>query len=192
MVQVTANATLKTTAYAGRLRRLVAYTIDTVLLYGAVFISQFVIYAITNGRIFMTLNEPHNKFWLWGWIFLTVVIPIWGYFAISESSTKQATLGKRILSLQVTDTAGNRLSVRHAWLRTIAKLGYLEIGHIALVAYLPTATQTPPPFPTSVIVVLYGLMGLYVAVMALTPRRQSVHDLLVGTVVVQHSKPRVT
>ena len=194
MVQVTADATLKTTTYAGRVRRLIAYIVDVVIVYSALMTAQLIIYAITYGRISTMLISLNNWLLSWGWVFLTVSLPIWCYFAISEASTKQATFGKRMLGLCVTDTAGNRLSVRQLWLRTIAKLGYLEIGHVAMFQFLsrPISTQTPAQFPTGVIVVLYGLMGLYVAVMALTLRRQSVHDLLVGTVVVQHSKSRVT
>ena len=188
MQPVTTNAPLKTTIYASVVRRLVAYAVDVMLLYTAVLTAQFVLFTLTQGRISTMLSELDNWVLLWGWAWFTISLPIWSYFALSEASTKQATLGKRLLGLRVTNTAGNRLRARHAWLRTIAKLGYLEIGHVAMFQFFsrPIAAQVPAQFPTSIIVVLYGLMGLYVAVMVLTPRRQSVHDLLVGTVVVQH------
>jgi len=46
----------------------------------------------------------------------------WLYFALQESSAKQATLGKQALGIYVTDTAGRRLSFMKATLRFFGKL----------------------------------------------------------------------
>ncbi|TGC06664.1 hypothetical protein CUN85_12740 [Methanolobus halotolerans] len=70
--------------------------------------------------------------------FITVLYVLirWLYFAIMESSSYQATFGKQLIGMKVTDLAGNRISFWKATLRHFAKilssvvfyLGYLMIG----------------------------------------------------------------
>jgi uncharacterized RDD family membrane protein YckC len=51
------------------------------------------------------------------------------YFSLLESSSKQATLGKRLLHIKVSDLAGQRISVRRALARNLAKvLTFLTYG----------------------------------------------------------------
>ena len=57
----------------------------------------------------------------------------WLYFALLESSPRQATLGKMALSIKVTDMAGQRISFGRATARNLAKLissAILLIGFI--------------------------------------------------------------
>lgn len=74
-------------------------------------------------------------------VILTVLPPVailatWLYFAVLESSSWQATLGKKLLGLYVTDIKGQRLSLSRATGRTFAKflssmtagIGYLLCG----------------------------------------------------------------
>src|SRR5687767_7260913 len=46
--------------------------------------------------------------------FIVVIAIGWAYHAILESSSWQATLGKRALGMQVTNLAGNRISIGRA------------------------------------------------------------------------------
>jgi uncharacterized RDD family membrane protein YckC len=56
----------------------------------------------------------------------------WGYFAIAESSQKQATIGKRVLGIIVTDLEGNQISLMNAtrrfWVKVIS--GFLFAAFI--------------------------------------------------------------
>jgi uncharacterized RDD family membrane protein YckC len=57
----------------------------------------------------------------------------WLYFALQESSAAQATLGKRLLGIRVTDTLGNRLTFGRATGRHFGKIVsglILGIGYI--------------------------------------------------------------
>ncbi|WP_449436630.1 RDD family protein [Pedobacter steynii] len=55
------------------------------------------------------------------------------YSSIAEASDKQATIGKRLLNIKVTDLGGNRISLNNAYGRNVSKvlsvapffLGYL-------------------------------------------------------------------
>lgn len=79
----------------------------------------------------------------------------WVYFAAMESSGWQATLGKRAIGLKVTDTSGARISFRRASGRFFGK------------------------------VLSCLLFGIGFLMAAFTARRQALHDLLVGTLVVR-------
>ena len=77
----------------------------------------------------------------------------WLYFALFESSSLQGPIGKSLLGLRVTDLAGNRVTFLHASRRHFAKLATLTILSIGMATIL------------------------------FTKKKQSVHDLLVGTLV---------
>lgn len=55
------------------------------------------------------------------------------YFALMESSTYQATLGKIVLGIKVTDVHGNRLNFSRALLRNLSKI---ISGIILFIGYL--------------------------------------------------------
>jgi uncharacterized RDD family membrane protein YckC len=77
------------------------------------------------------------------------------YYTLFEGSALQATPGKKALRLRVTDLAGRRISLGRAAVRQLAKL----ISGVTF--YLG-----------------YVLAGF-------TPRRQALHDLLAGCLVVR-------
>lgn len=85
---------------------------------------------------------------------LLAIVVSWLYFALSESSEWQATLGKKALSLKVTDLDGNRLSFGRA---TGRYFGKIVSGVILLIGYI--------------------MIGF-------TEKKQGLHDILAGTLVV--------
>jgi len=83
------------------------------------------------------------------------VIINWLYEAIMTSSTWQATVGKKILGLKVTDEAGNRISFARATGRHFAKI----------------------------ISVMTCFIGFIMA--AFTDRKRALHDFIAGTLVIK-------
>lgn len=81
----------------------------------------------------------------------------WIYYSTQESSSKRATLGKRVMGLQVTDLNGARISF---W-RSTAR-------------YFSTLLSALPLF-------IGYLMVLF------NPKRQALHDLIAGTLVMRLS-----
>jgi uncharacterized RDD family membrane protein YckC len=81
------------------------------------------------------------------------ILITWLYFTISESSPWQATLGKKLLGLRVTDEAGNRIGFGRAngryWSKILSAL-FLLIGFIMV---------------------------------AFTEKKQGMHDKIAGTLV---------
>ena len=79
----------------------------------------------------------------------------WIYFAAMESSSRQGTLGKMAVGIKVTDVSGGRVSFGRASARFFAKP----------VCGVPTA-------------------GLSVLMAAFTKKKQCLHDMMAGSLVV--------
>jgi uncharacterized RDD family membrane protein YckC len=89
-----------------------------------------------------------------GLVTLSTVVQ-WLYYALLESSSKQATVGKMALGIRVTDLEGARISFGRATGRYFGKI-------------------------------LSGLiLGIGFLMAAFTERKQALHDLLAGTLVVR-------
>ncbi len=170
--------------YAGLDRRLGAYAVDVLLLYAISGGLQYALYRLFGGFPFDRLTTgPQVE----AWVLLTISLPTWLYFTFSESSGRQASLGKRLFSLRVTDAREARISPARAFLRTLLKLLPWELTHLSLL--LPTPILTDPnPQPRLGLILVYPLLGLYMLSMIFTPRKRSIHDLLAGTLVLQDAK----
>ena len=86
---------------------------------------------------------------------LQVMVLDWLYFALSESSGWQATIGKRVLGLRVIDMEGHRIGVGRASVRYFAK--YLSA--------------------------MFFMIG-YIMI-AFTSKKQGLHDMIAETLVVK-------
>ncbi|MFY9618707.1 MAG: RDD family protein [Pyrinomonadaceae bacterium] len=167
--------------YASVIRRVLAYAVDAVIL--------FVAFPLILGAVFalllystVGLDWMLNGLLFWLYVFSTVSLPFWLYYSLLESSSRQATFGMRLFRLQVADTSGRRISFGRALLRTVVKLLPFELNHLVL--FLPTPIWgDPEPGFRFGFVVVNALMILYIATPFLTRRKQSVHDLIAGTVV---------
>lgn len=79
----------------------------------------------------------------------------WAYFAIQESSPKQATIGKQAMGLVVTDIEGQPISFAKASIRHFSKI-------------------------LSALILLIGyIMAIF------TEKKQALHDIIAGTLVLQ-------
>jgi uncharacterized RDD family membrane protein YckC len=89
-------------------------------------------------------------------VFLSGLLIGWLYFASMESSERQATFGKAMLNLRVTDANGNRLSFGHASGRFFSKI---------VTALVP--------------------FGIGYIMAGFTQKKQALHDFIAGTVVIR-------
>ena len=164
---------------AGFRRRLVAYVFDILLVAVAAALVTLVVAAswmalteahgswIALRRVILGPNEAltlrHGPITITArtGIPISHVIPIaifnvlaWLYFTLQESSTRGATIGKRLLRLRVTDERGNRITLARANARYWSKFFSDET------------------FCAGYLVILF------------TPRKQALHDLVARTLVV--------
>ncbi len=114
----------KSVTYAGFWLRLVAYVIDSFLL--GIVLGNLLLRPLMgrpggipadNPWILFTDTSPRITALL-----LLFLMANWVYFSLMESSPWRATLGKKVLGLEVTDLAGNRISFARASGRFFAKI----------------------------------------------------------------------
>ncbi|HKM86838.1 MAG TPA: RDD family protein [Terriglobales bacterium] len=141
--------------YGGFWIRVVAAIIDAIIV--RVVVSPIHLIFGGLGLAGMMSGVPHTGIGLGllggGVTLIASVFGSWLYEAFMESSSYQATLGKMILGMKVTDLNGNRISFERATGRHFAK--WLS-GLVLLIGYI--------------------MVGF-------TERKQGLHDLLAGTLV---------
>ncbi|WP_435417072.1 RDD family protein [Parerythrobacter aurantius] len=142
--------------YAGFWIRVAAYLIDIVVLY----IAQFAIFAVLGVSLFASgsLESGASDVFATTGGTLAYLVTLVGtilYYVLMESSERQGTLGKIALGLIVTDSAGNRISAARATGRYFAKI-------------------------VSAMILLIGFI-----MVAFTERKQGLHDLMAGTLVLK-------
>lgn len=155
-------------AYAGFWIRFAAYLIDGVILgipYAVVVVA--VISLMGGFAVVMNRDPSENpqEFFALLAPFVVAVIAAsfvffilhWLYYAGMESSTRQATFGKSLMSLRVTNSDGQRLSFGHATGRFFAKI---------VSGLIPFAIG-------------YIMAGF-------TAKKQALHDLIAGTLVLRN------
>ncbi len=139
--------------YGGFWIRVVAAIIDGIILRVVVAPIHLVFGGL--GMAGMMSGLPHRGLALLGGgvTFILLLFGSWLYEAFMESSSYQATLGKMIFGMKVTDLNGNRISFERATGRHFAKwLSAMILG------------------------IGYIMVGF-------TERKQGLHDLLAGTLV---------
>jgi uncharacterized RDD family membrane protein YckC len=154
--------------YAGFWLRVVAYLIDSIVM-SLAFMALFIPFAIMTGLTAVLGNihpgdDPRDLGAVLGGTFFLGLFSVvslaflgaWLYHAKMESSSWQATLGKKALNLRVTDLYGARITFARATGRHFAKLitGLIPLG-----------------------------IGFMLA--GLTERRQALHDMIAGCLVLR-------
>jgi len=157
--EVAPAAARRSVVYAGFWLRAVAYAADSLLL-GVLFTFVVILPLVERGAIpkdnpQVLLTEVNRQFLA---IQLLAVMMSWLYFASFESSRWQATPGKRLLGLVVTDTKGHRISFARASGRYFGKLLSEALFFI----------------------------GFFMA--GITPHKQALHDMIASCLVLRRPK----
>lgn len=135
-------------SYAGFWKRVIAYLIDAFIIAFPV----TMIFGTVIPQAMMTDNVQVTSIAV-SMPQVIMLVASWVYFAGLESSVWQATVGKKILGMQVTDTSGERIDFIKATIRYLSKFlssFFLMIGFIMV---------------------------------AFTEKKQGLHDFIAGTVV---------
>ncbi len=140
-------------SYGGFWKRLIAYIADWIILLAiSVIISIGMgLFAASSGvdiedeQAIMMYQTQAN--------FLSFLVA-WLYYALMESSTKQATFGKSLLGMKVTDLNGERIGFGRASVRFFAKI-------------------------LSALLLFIGFIMI-----AFTEKKQGLHDLIASTLIV--------
>lgn len=133
--QKTVTVSVDQTAYGGFWVRAVAFIIDNIIIAIPTTLISIPLLGYAMFNLLPYLEEYDQTqivssematalflFWSIGLLLQAIwVVFFWLYFALFESSAKQATLGKQIFGLRVTDGSGQRISFARASGRTFAK-----------------------------------------------------------------------
>jgi len=168
-------------SYAGFWQRAGAFALDYIIILG---------YLIAITLLFLFLNTAVNiSQWLFaeriqtqGVAFLLVTLPITLYFAVGESSTRQATWGKQRLGLKVADHNGKQIAFWRAFARALLKFIPWEISHTVIweIYFFPKTDSILINYGFALV---YLLVGLNIASLVMTKTHQTLYDFLAKTFV---------
>lgn len=152
--------------YGGFWIRFLAYILDRIIV-GILFMPVGIIFGLRMAAQFHQIppNDPSDFLPLFRFIWIIVPLAIgvqWLYEALLTSSTWQTTVGKRALNLKVTDELGNRISFERATGRFFAKI----ISNFTC--------------------------GIGYIMAGFTARKQALHDMIAGTLVMKTNIAPVT
>lgn len=174
--------------YAGFTKRLKAFVFDYIIIFGYILSLAAVTMAVirTSGFLGLSLRWPENPNLANLMAFITLVLPVVLYFTLQESSSKQATWGKRKAGIRVVNANGGTLTRGQAFVRSLVKVIPWQIAHTNLfhIPGWPFAMTVVPPFAIAGFILLYALAGIYIATVLVTKKRRTPYDWVSGAYVV--------
>lgn len=158
--------------------RFLAYTVDFLVMLLAVVVFQFGFRYATGGVVNDSLTTP---LLLYIWVLLTVTLPVYLYFILSEYLPAHATIGKRLFGLKVVSNKG-KVTGWQATVRNFIKVTLpWEATHLAL--FFPTPILLNPSSDEFrlTLFIPYIIFGIYGAYLIFTKGRTTLHDAIAGT-----------
>jgi uncharacterized RDD family membrane protein YckC len=164
------------TPYAGFFKRFVAVLIDGIIL----IIVQVIPFGFPPQEFNSVQDVMHGLFSL---------IFSWLYFSILESSQLQATFGKKLLEICVTNKNAQRISFAQASVRYFGKAIWLVVFFIGILIGVLGQSTGGDDSPYLIITALLAIISFLILVigysMALfTPEKQALHDIIARCLVV--------
>ncbi len=160
---------------------------------------RFAAFLVDEAFLALVLSGVQAGFRIWGgerlaallvegpaiyrWDLLTMSIPAWSYFIISESLTR-TTLGKRLMGIEVRAVGEPLLGVAAVLRRTAVKLLPFELAHVGIVLPEPIWRVDEAGFRWPLLVANI-LLATYLWALLKSSARQAPHDRAAGTVVVR-------
>ncbi|MEZ5460257.1 RDD family protein [Dokdonella sp.] len=135
---------------AGFWRRVAAYMLDSIILS----VVSLIFFAVIGGLGWLASDSPGLVFFIMFLGYVGLIAIMWLYFAKFESGPRQATPGKQVMGIKVTDDKGQRIGFGRATGRFFGKI---VSGMIMNVGYM--------------------MAGF-------TSRKQALHDMMAGCCVV--------
>jgi uncharacterized RDD family membrane protein YckC len=167
--------------------RIAAFLLDYLIIVVYIFLLIIVSVALGSGPLRQVLQglfaNPNSSEIS---AFLLLVLPAILYFALYESSSWQATWGKRKIGLRVINAQGETLSFGRSLVRSLIKFLPWELAHACLwrIPGWPFNPQTPPVIITAGLILVWVIAGVYLISLLLSKKRQTIYDMIAGSFVV--------
>lgn len=136
------------------------------------------------------LSGFSDSFGLEAFVLLTISLPSWLYFIVSDATERGATLGKRVLGLRVLGVGQERVGLGRATLRTLIKMVPWELSHTALLVPVPLLGTGAIPTAEQVVrlVLVYLLLLVYMIVVVRSGGTRGIHDFAARTSVIRNDR----
>lgn len=173
--------------FANLWRRIEAFLLDYIFIVAYIFLLIIVSVGLELGplkSVFRLMFADPNRSDISA--FLLLVLPVILYFSLFESSSWQATWGKRKRRLHVVDTQGDRLSFPRSFIRSLLKFVPWELTHACLwrIPGWPLTPSTPSPVISAGLVLVWILVGVYLVSILVSRKHQAIYDWITGTYVI--------
>ena len=167
-------------------RRIAAYFVDYfVFILPLLGVLSLVGWALRS----FDISPSSDNAWLnHGIVILVLTVPIILYFALSEASQFQATVGKRLMKVSVVDTSGERAPLKQTAIRAVVKFLPWEFFHTIIWHWEGWPSNPAPPTNIQYVAMTAGwlVMGWFVVSLFVGSRRTP-YDWVAGTVVITKS-----
>lgn len=166
---------------APALRRILAFGLDYLLIALHIGVITGVFALLPRevvGRLFGTPLSGQAT------AFAALTLPVLLYFALTESSRLEGTLGKRAVGLRVVGVEGGRISFPRALGRNALKLLPWELAHTCIwrIEGWPAAPESPTGWTLLGLILVWVLVIAYVSSLWKSPRRRTLYDWAAGTI----------
>jgi len=174
--------------YAGFAKRLKAFAFDYLIICGYIILLAGVTMTTIkiSGLLGLSLQWPENPILADLMAFVTLVMPVILYFTFQESSAKQSTWGKRKAGIRVVNAHGDRLTCGQAFVRSLVKMTPWQIAHTSLfhIPGWPLTVTTFPPAAITGFILVYVLVGIYIAAVFISKKHCTPYDWVSGSYVI--------
>lgn len=122
--------------------------------------------------------------------FITLTVPVSLYFIVTESGKWQASFGKRVVHIKITDHKGNKPSLRSIIVRTIIKFLPWELAHICIqiMFSLNQESQSSNPLLLTGLIISNVLLLLYILTILFRHDHGGPYDVVARTRLIKTSR----
>lgn len=174
--------------YAGLKTRLKASAFDYLIIAGYIVLLAAITFTVVriSSLMGLSLDWPANPYLADLLAFVTLILPVIIYFSLQESSSKQATWGKKKAGIRVVTGDKERISRKQAVFRSILKFIPWQIAHTCIFQLRGSGAGNDGLSPIIIggFVLVYLLAAFYLLSIHLSGNHTSPYDRITGTFVV--------
>lgn len=181
------NKVLNNIEYAGFGKRLKAFTFDYLIILAYIVLMAGMNFGIIlKGRALEDISplfaSPIAKDAL---AFFTLILPVILYFTLQEGSPRRGTRGKRKAGICVVNANGGTLNKLQAFVRSLVKFLPWQIAHTSIYQIKEVVPGGPSePFDIARFVLVYVLVGIYIASALISKKHRTPYDWAAGSYVI--------
>lgn len=162
-------------------KRIFAFLIDYIVIVCFILLSFGLSYLLNQFFPFWKLLQVH---YIARHVtsFLLLSLPVFLYFFLSEKGKNQATLGKRAMGLQVTNTEGEKAQPKCVLLRNLFKFMPWELAHLILHISFPMIVSGQDSLTTQIALIIpLLLIFIYILLIFIRKDQRSIYEIWSGT-----------